>query len=108
MEAPAWTTYAAVVIASQAAAAGSLESTGSLREYLQDSGNLIDVGKESPVYFVSDDQQMRQELYVIEPRADASWGRTVAARTALAGIVDVVSDLGHVVRQQGPATCGSH
>jgi mxaJ protein len=108
MEAPAWTTYAAVVIASQAAAAGSLESTGSLREYLQDSGNLIDVGKESPVYFVSDDQQMRQELYVIEPRADASWGRTVAARTALAGIVDVVSDLDHVVRQQGPATCGSH
>src|SRR5690606_3864100 len=36
MEAAAWTTYAAVLIASQAAAAGSLESTEALRAYLQD------------------------------------------------------------------------
>lgn len=106
MEAAAWTTYAAVVIASTAADAGGLASAEALSEYLRASSNLIDVGKTSPLTFDSSDGQLLQELYLIQPRADAAWGRTAAARTALASVERVLTpDSYSLLRNGAPASC---
>src|SRR5690606_3644034 len=65
MEPAAWTTYAAIVTAFQAAQAEALEDPDDLRAYLANPDPLLDVGKGSPVAFRASDGQMIQELYVV-------------------------------------------
>lgn len=89
MEPTAWATYAAILIAYQAAATGQLGSPEELRAYLSRPGALTDIGKEDVTFRVADGQ-MLQELYVIAIDTDASWGKTAAARTSLAHVTDVV------------------
>ena len=90
MEPAAWTTYAAIVSAFAAVEAGVLHDTGALRAYLTDPATNLDVGKDEPVRYRAADGQLLQELYVMEPVPDATWGRTAAARTATARIVDAL------------------
>ncbi|HEX7040940.1 MAG TPA: ABC transporter substrate-binding protein [Trueperaceae bacterium] len=89
MEPAAWTTYAAIVATFEAARAGALGSPEELAAFLRDPASAIDVGKGEPVTF-REDGQMLQELYVIEADPEARWGRTAAARTAIATVAEVV------------------
>ncbi len=91
MEPAAWTTYAGIVSAFAAAEAGVLHDTAGMRAYLTDAATAIDVGKDAPVRYRASDGQLLQELYVMEPVPGATWGRTAAARTAIANVTDVVA-----------------
>lgn len=89
MEPAAWTTYAAIVLAFEAARADRLGSAEELAGFLADPAAELSVGKSEPVTF-REDGQMLQELYVIDTDPEAPWGRTAAARTALATVTEVV------------------
>jgi mxaJ protein len=89
MEPAAWTTYAAILTTFAAARAGVLGSPEDLTAFLTDPETALDVGKGEPVRFRADGQ-MLQELYVITVDTEARWGRTAAARTALASVTEVV------------------
>src|SRR5690606_31476390 len=82
MEPAAWTTYAAIVTAFQAAQAGALDDPGTLKSFLSAPDPALEVGKSAPVSFRPSDGQLVQELYVVRSAPDAAWGRTAAARTA--------------------------
>jgi len=104
MEPAAWTTYAAIALAYDAASADALDNAAELRDFLDDPDNMLDVGKSSAVSF-RDDGQMLQELYVITTDPEASWGRSAAARTALATVTDVVPQETSASASLAAATC---
>lgn len=104
MEPAAWTTYAAIALAYDAASADALGNAAELRTFLHDPANTFDVGKSSAVRF-RDDGQMLQELYVIATDPEAGWGRSAAARTALATVTDVVPAEVTAAASLPPATC---
>ncbi len=90
MEPAAWTTYAAIVTAFQAAQAGALDDPGTLKSFLSAPDPALEVGKSAPVSFRPSDGQLVQELYVVRSAPDAAWGRTAAARTAFGEVVSVL------------------
>ncbi len=105
MEPAAWTTYAAILATFEAAGAGALGSPEDLAAFLEGPEAALDVGKGEPVRF-REDGQMLQELYVIEADPEAPWGRTAAARTALASVAEVLpASLTADAALPAPATC---
>lgn len=107
MEPAAWTTYAGIVTAFQAAQAGALEDIEDLRAFLANPVPALDVGKNAPVTFRESDGQMIQELYVVASVADASWGRTAAARTAFGEVLAVLdpATTAGIAAEPAEATC---
>lgn len=91
MEPAAWTTYAAILVAFDAARAGVLDDPDALRTYLTDPDTLLDVGKERPVRFRVGDGEMIQELYVSEAIPGASWGRTASQRSSIALVASTLN-----------------
>lgn len=105
MEPAAWATYAAIVLALEAAQADALGSVEELAAFLRDPGHGLDVGKDEAVAF-REDGQMTQELYVVQADPEARWGRTAAARTAIASVVQVLpASLTADAALQAPAAC---
>lgn len=90
MEPAAWTTYAAVLAAFEAARAGTLDDIDALWGFLTAEATALDLGKQTPVRFRPADGQMLQELYVAEAVPDAVWGRTAAARIAVGRVAAVL------------------
>lgn len=84
LEPIAWSTFAGIMTAFEATAAGELASSESLRAFLTDPQRELAIGKGPSARFRAEDGQLLQDLYVIEVDPDATWGRTAAARTAVA------------------------
>jgi ABC-type branched-subunit amino acid transport system substrate-binding protein len=106
MEPTAWATYAAVVIAFRAAQLGELSSTDALRAFISRPGALPDIGKGDDVTFRTEDGQMLQDLYEIVVDTEANWGRTAAARTAVAHVTSVIpADVSAAARSAQPSAC---
>jgi ABC-type branched-subunit amino acid transport system substrate-binding protein len=93
MEAVSWTTYLAIVSAYAASREGVLGDVDALGDFLA-AGERLGLST-SAAGFRRDDRQLLHELYVVEPLADAPWGRTPTARIATARVVGVVApDIG--------------
>lgn len=90
MEAPAWTTHAAILSAYAAARAGVVHDADGLIDFLTEATRSLDLDKLTPVHYRAADHQLVQELYVVEAVPGASWGRTASARSALAQVSGVL------------------
>jgi ABC transporter substrate binding protein (PQQ-dependent alcohol dehydrogenase system) len=87
MEPSAWASFAAVVIAFEAADAVEDLTTDALVAYLESPEVAFDVGKATEVSFRPWNHQLRQELYAVQVDAEATWGRPVTDRIAIADVV---------------------
>lgn len=96
MEPTAWAAYAAVLFTFEAAAAGAADDARSLSDYLvhrqaaSDADSGFDLGKGEDLSFREWDHQLRQPLYMVQVDPDASWGRNLSPRLALAQAAGVV------------------
>jgi len=86
---PGWTTYAAFVLAFDAASAAAGRQAPALIEHWR-SHEGVDVGKEAPATLRGADLQLASSLYLVEPVVGAEWGRTPAEKAATARVVGLV------------------
>jgi mxaJ protein len=107
MEPTAWTTYAAILAAFEAAEAGVLHDAEALVAYLTDPGTTLDLGKSTPVQFRAADGQLLQELYLVGPAAGATWGRTATDRIAFGEVLATLpADATAPAPRPAPEACG--
>jgi len=82
----AWTTYAAFLLAFDAADAQVGRDATTVIEHWR-SRDGLDVGKAEPASLRSADHQLASTLYLVEPVRGTAWGRSPAEKTATARVV---------------------